>query len=750
MRKKHLKATGGLQVLNFVVIASLAVCLFGASAHAADLRLPAIFADHAVLQQKAPVPVWGWGEPGAKVTVAIAKKSQDATVSPDGRWRLDLPPVKAGGPYELTVSSGDKQIVLKDILFGEVWLASGQSNMQWSIKNTDGYEQEMAQCANDNIRFAMIFRECSPAPLDDVRGLTPWASCTSDSLANCYNGEGFSAVSYYFAKYLQAKLHVPVGIINTSWGGTLIEPWTPPIGFEPIPSLADITAQIRINTPNSAEYQTVLRDVIAKTEAWVPAAKQALEMGAFPPALPSIASASVLNHAGAPTALYNAMVAPLVPYANRGFIWYQGESNRGQGMLYRDKMEALINGWRAVWKDDDLACYFVQLAPFDYGNNPQALPEIWEAQVASLGIPGTGMAVVNDIANVKDIHPRNKNDVGKRLANLALDKTYGKRVVSESPLFDRFKVKGNEMHVYFKNAMSLKTRDGAAPTWFAICGPDGVFHPANAVIQRAHVVLTAEGVSTPVAVRFAWDHTAEPNLTNKAGLPASAFRAGTVPIDGPLHANVPEAEGMQVVYALDPTQAALANGNVVYDVDNRKSLEGKKIERIAYFLHLVAPDGTTRWVYTEMDPFTQDLNLIGVPTTEARFQQDLGNLFVKSSVEGLPSGNLPKGAIELWSCNYGPENARGLANASKERFDFDDTMGGEANLGYGCLQIHDAASGTTLLAYNNHRAGRDADVGIGNCTGVEPDWTFSKSAQTCTSGRLHVLVKVAAEATASK
>lgn len=720
-------------------------CVFAAAAGAADLRLPAIFADHAVLQQKAPVPIWGWAEPGLTVTVAIAGRNQSTTVGADGRWRIDLAPMKAGGPYELTVICGPQKLVLKDILFGEVWLGSGQSNMQWSIKNTDGYEEELKQCANDSIRFAMIFRECSTTPLDDVRALTPWASCTAESLANCYNGEGYSAVCYYFAKHLQAALGVPVGIINTSWGGTRIEPWTPPAGFEGIPSLAGILADIRMNTPNSAEYQAALRDVIAKTEAWVPAAKQALDAGAFPPALPTIASASVLNHAGAPTALYNAMVAPLVPYANRGFIWYQGESNRGEGMLYRDKMEALIKGWRAVWQDDDLACYFVQLAPFNYGNSPQALPEIWEAQTATLDVPGTGMAVVNDIANVADIHPRNKNDVGKRLALLALDKTYGKRVKSESPLFEKLKVKGNEMRVYFKNARSLKTRDGAAPTWFTICGPDGVYRPANAVIRGASVVLTADGVSEPVAVRFAWDHVAEPNLANEAGLPASAFRAGTVPFDGVLRVNVPEASGLQVVYALDPTQAAVANNAVVYDVDNRKDFAGKQIERIAYFLHLSAPDGATRWVYAEMDPFTQNADLIGVPTVEAKFQQDLGNLFVKSNVEGLPGGNLPSGAIEMWATNYGPQNGRGLANANNEKFDFDDTPGGDT-VGYGCLQIHDAASGTTLLAYNNHRGGRDADVGIGNCTGEQPDWTFSKSAQTWAGGRLIVLVKVAGEA----
>jgi sialate O-acetylesterase len=202
-------------------------------------------------------------------------------------------------------------------------------------------------------------------------------------------------------------------------------------------------------------------------------------------------------------------------------------------MLYRDKMEALINGWRSVWNDNALACYFVQLAPFDYGKAPEALAEIWEAQSAATAIPGTGMAVINDIGNVKDIHPRNKDDVGKRLAWLALNKTYGKSdIVCEGPVFDRFEIVDNALRVYFKNVKTLSTRDGAAPNWFQICGADGVFHEAAAVIDGASVVLTAADVTTPVAVRFAWDQCAEPNLKNEAGLPASAFRAGNVPAGG--------------------------------------------------------------------------------------------------------------------------------------------------------------------------------------------------------------------------
>ena len=724
--------------------AILSTILFlSAFANAAPLKMPAIFTDHAVLQQNETVPVWGWGAPGAEVSVSIAGQTKNGHINEDGKWRVDLEALAAGGPHELKIVSGDENITLSDILIGEVWLGSGQSNMQWSIKNTDGYEEELKQCANDNIRFAMVHREHSTEPLEDLRALTPWMPCTAESLAECCNGEGFSAVSYFFAKYLQQKLGVPVGIINTSWGGTRIEPWTPPEGFEAVPALADIAATVRMNTPASEDYQNVLRDTIAKVEAWLPEAETALDTGTFPPALPSIASESALNTNQSPTALYNAMVNPLVPYANRGFIWYQGESNRGEGMLYRDKMEALIRGWRTTFENEELACYFVQLAPFKYGDKPMALPEIWEAQVATIDIPGTGMAVINDIGNIADIHPRNKNDVGKRLAWLALNKTYGQTdVICDSPLYDRHEVDGDTVRVYFKNAKELKTRDGAAPTWFEISGMDGVYHQANATIEGNVVVLKVDGVKQPMAVRFAWDHCAEPNLMNEAGLPASAFRAGTIPLDGLVRTLVPGLTPFFVIYALDPTNPVVQDGNFVYTVDNSDVLAEKKMERVAYFLHLTPKEGDAQWVYIEMDPFTKNAKHIGVPVPEkgAQFQRNVKNLIVKSNVPGLPVENI-SGYIEAWSCNYGAPRKRGFENASDEVYDFDDSMLMNANPGYGCLQIHDTASGTTLLAFNNFRAGRDADVGIGNCSGEQPDWTFSKSANTYAGGQLLVLVK---------
>ncbi len=281
------------------------------------------------------------------------------------------------------------------------------------------------------------------------------------------------------------------------------------------------------------------------------------------------------------------------------------------------------------------------------------------------------------------------------------------------------------MRVYFKNAESLRTRDANPPNWFTIAGPDGVYRDATASIDGASIILTAEGVSEPVAVRFAWDHIAEPNLMNEAGLPASAFRAGNIPREGALRHHVPEADSMKLLYAFDPTNASIDNNRVQYDEDNRHSFAGKHIERVGYFMHLADANEQTRWAYVEMDPFTQDLARLGVPAPEkdSLFQQEVANLFVKSSEGALPSGALAKGNIEFWPCNYGPETTLKIPNASGEKYDIDDAPSMATNPGYGCLQIHDPASLTTLLAFNNFRAGRDADVGIGNSPEGQPDWT---------------------------
>jgi sialate O-acetylesterase len=280
---------------------------------------------------------------------------------------------------------------------------------------------------------------------------------------------------------------VPIGLIGSNWGGTRIEPWTPPVGFQMVPALKDI----------------------------------ADNLSQFPSKNPD----GKVNHQS-PLALYNGMIHPLLPYAVRGAIWYQGESNNGEGMLYHEKMKALIQGWRKVWNNESMPFYFVQLAPFRYGGDPTRLPGIWEAQTATLSVPHTGMAVTVDISNVADIHPRNKQDVGKRLALWALAKDYGKEgIVYSGPLYKSMKVEGNKIRLGFDHVGGgLVSRDGKPLSCFTIAGEDKNLVEAKAEIDGDAVVVSADAVAQPVAVRFGWHQEAEPNLSNKDGLPASPFR----------------------------------------------------------------------------------------------------------------------------------------------------------------------------------------------------------------------------------
>jgi sialate O-acetylesterase len=461
-----------------------AAALFGLlcgwqSSARAEIKLPSIIGDNMVLQQEREVPVWGWDDPGTTVTVSAGDVQRSAKADDQGRWLVNLPPRPAGGPITLTIQ-GTSTRKIENVLVGEVWLCSGQSNMEWSVRQSDDPDEEIAAAQYPQIRHIKIPHVPAGAPQADVAS-DGWQVCSPDTVAN------FTAVGYYFGRHLHKELKVPVGLIGSNWGGTRIEPWTPPAGFRHIPALASIA-------DNLDKY-------------------------------PEKNNEGKINHQSA-LALYNGMIAPLVPYGIRGAIWYQGESNNGEGMLYHEKMKALIHGWRTLWNDEDMPFLFVQLAPFRYGGEPDRLPGIWEAQTATLSVPHTGMAVTVDIGNVADIHPRNKQDVGRRLALWALAKTYGKQdLVYSGPLYKSMKVEGNKVRLTFDHAGGgLVARDGKPLTHFTIAGADGNFVDAQAEIDGATVVVHADSVAAPRAVRFGWHQEAEPNLSNKAGLPASPFR----------------------------------------------------------------------------------------------------------------------------------------------------------------------------------------------------------------------------------
>ena len=451
----------------------------------ADVKLPKVIASHMVLQQKLPISIWGTADPEEDVKVSIGDNSASTKAGADGKWSVKLKEMTAGGPYEVVIK-GKNEIKLTDVLVGEVWVASGQSNMEWPVSASDNPQQEIAAAKYPNIRLFHVRKVPSITPASEVVLDREWSECSPETIGN------FSAVAYFFGREIHKDLNVPVGLINTSWGGTAIEPWTPIVGFESVDSLKPIAEG-------------------AKNQQAKPEGHNA--------------------NPGAPTHLYNGMVYPIVPFGIRGALWYQGESNRGQGVAYEQRMQALINGWRSVWNQGDFPFLYVQIAPFKYVKPPMTdpshfLPQLWEAQTKVLGMKNTGMAVTTDITNLDDIHPRNKQDVGKRLALWALAKTYGKaNVVYSGPLYKSMKVEGNKIRIEFDHVGGgLKSRDSKPLSWFTIAGKDGDFVEANAVIDGNTVVVSSDKITEPAAVRFGWNELAEPNLMNVDGLPAGPFR----------------------------------------------------------------------------------------------------------------------------------------------------------------------------------------------------------------------------------
>lgn len=484
----------------------------------ADVTLPAVIGSHMVLQREMPITLWGWASPGEEINIVLGETRAKTAGDSSGNWLVKLPGLPASAePLKLTIS-GKNTIELEDVLVGEVWMGSGQSNMQWSVAASDKPQEEIAAAVYPKIRLFSVPLVPAGAPAKNVNAR--WEVCSPQTVPN------FSAMSYFFGRELHKSLNVPVGMIATSWGGTRIEPWMPPKAFEGLPELAPERNQIASMRHG---YQNALKGHLATVKNWLAAAEQA-SASAAPIAEPPAFPANPFNSNGAPTGLYNGMVHPLAPFSIRGAIWYQGESNLGQGMHYYDLMKGLIQGWRDIWGEGEFPFLYVQLAPYAYGAAPTLLPEIWEAQTAALNYPNTGMAVVTDIGNIRDIHPRNKQEAARRLALWALAKTYGQNDLKYSgPLYDSMAVEGSQIRLKFKHASGLKTRDGKPLSWFAIAGEDKKFTPAEATIDGETVLVKSPQVAAPAAVRFGWHQLAEPNLANEAGLPASPFRTDRWP-----------------------------------------------------------------------------------------------------------------------------------------------------------------------------------------------------------------------------
>lgn len=702
----------------------------------AEIRLPSVFSDHMVVQRERPIPIWGWATAGKSLAVRLGDGPEvEAKAGADGAWRVELPAREAGGPFRLSIR-GDGEKVVEDVLVGEVWLCSGQSNMEWTVAASANPKEEAARANHPMIRHLKVPKTTMAAPQADQPGT--WQVCSPETVS------GFTAAGYYFARELQKELGVPVGLLNASWGGTRIEPWTAPTGFAKVKELADLARSVAVATPGTPEHRGALEAYLAEQETWSRSTRQAMAGGNAikpPPPFPDGLRGFLDNNAPQqqPTTLFHGMIAPLVGYGIRGALWYQGESNHGEGAIYSAKKRALVESWRDLWNQGEFPFYFVQIAPFQYGEeDPNVLPVFWEAQAACLAIPNTGMAVIHDVGDLKDIHPKNKQEVGRRLALLALSRDYGKKdLVASGPVFAALDVAGREARVKWSEVgTGLETRDGKAPDSFELFSAASGFVAATARIEgKDTVVLSAEGVENPTGVRFAWHKLTNPNLRNREGLPARQFRAGDFTLPDSLDANVPEAKAYLLAYDLDLAKLGAKPGYSVTPAPG-----SPKARKVAYYLELQAPGKPAQWIWVSMDAPDPNPDKLGVPTAAsgAAFQSEVKNVETRANVPGVPSGQLPGARLEFWPDNYGKENSARVPGARDDLYDHGDNRTNPRD-GYGSMQIH-APDGTTLFSLNNWKAGAEADLGIGRSPEGNPDWTFRKNAGSYTAKRLRVFV----------
>ena len=633
----------------------LSVFLFSIVSLYADVRMPKLFADHMVLQRNKPLPVWGWAAAGEKITVLFNGQTKTTKAGKDGKWSLQLDATEAGGPYTLTVK-GKNVIAINDVLVGEVWICSGQSNMEWVVRNTTNASAEMKTADYPMIHHFLVAKDVSAKPLQDIKA-GAWQVCTPETVGD------FTAVGFFFARELYNTLKIPIGLIHTSWGGTHSETWTSREAFENSDEFKSMIAgmpNLNLDSLGQEKNKALTKKIQALQPGFTnPVKEDAFETNGYSDAqwpfmqLPGLweqqgldgvdgtiwfrkhvevaaadagkpatvslgaiddndityvngikvgatnswnekrtyniaagilkagtniiavrvgdtgggggiyGDASELNvtidgkvlsltgkwkyqvttlqvgGAGIgpndyPTLLFNAMLKPLIPYAIEGAIWYQGESNAGRAYQYRTAFPLMITDWRKQWNSGDFPFYFVQLASYNSANgnskNGSTWAELREAQTMTLSLPHTGMAVTTDIGESNDIHPRNKKDVGKRLAAIALHDVYGQQGEHMGPMYKGIEVQGNKIIVSFTHTgggLMAKDKYGYLKG-FEIAGADQQFHYAKAMIEGDKVIVFSDNVANPVAVRFGWtDDAGEDNLFNKEGFPASPFRSDT-------------------------------------------------------------------------------------------------------------------------------------------------------------------------------------------------------------------------------
>ena len=487
----------------------------------ATVSLAPLFADGAVLQRDKPVPVWGTADTGEKISVAFAGQTLSTTADSHGLWRVNLAALPASATSRDLIVTASNTLTVHDVVVGEVWLASGQSNMEWLLAYCTDAKKDIAAASFPLVRQFKVAKQPSHTPLATVDGA--WAPALPASAGQV------SGVAYYFAVALHRRLNVPVGILNSSWGGTGIEPWISPDAHRTAPELAKSFAKQEAGKHPSPEEIVAFNSI---RTAWRKArddAKAAKQPFTQPEPQPPAGFPSYRTLA----ALHNGMIHPLVTYALRGAIWYQGESSTSIAAVYPGRMAALISGWRKAFGQGDFPFYWVQLPNLDVGGlnaTNWSWAEMREAQAKALSVPNTGLAVTLDVAENKGLHPKNKKPVGERLALLALARTYAmKDVVDSGPVFKSAAREGSTWRVTYAASASPLQASPAGLGGFELAGSDQIFQPAEARIDGTTVVVTCAGIKNPAAVRYAYRNAPVSGLYNAAGLPAAPFRTDTWP-----------------------------------------------------------------------------------------------------------------------------------------------------------------------------------------------------------------------------
>lgn len=514
----------------FTTMVTLAYC----GSLQAEVRFAGVFGDHMVLQRDCKVPVWGWADPKETVTVTFDGQSKTATTDATGKWMVTLDALSAGGPHTLTANASN-MVTVGDVLVGEVWLCSGQSNMAMTVSRAKDFEKEQQNANFPLIRHFKTAAHATPEPQVDCSG--SWSVCSADTVG------GFTATGYFFGRKLHKELNVPIGLINSSWGGTDVAAWTSLPAQQAVkaivPKLKAYDATIEAY---DAEAATTKNE--AALASWKKRAATAKAEGKPLPRRPRPIADPAVNQ-NRPANLFNGMIHPLIPYAIRGATWYQGERNShsvADGVLYQTQLKTLIADWRSRWAQGDFPFLTVQLpnfhAPIDEPVQTTGWVMVRESEMKSLQLKNTGIAITTDVGEANDIHPKDKQAVGNRLALWALGTTYGKEIVYSGPIMSFFQyrtgttddngalLKPGRMMVNFVHADGLKSSDGESLRGFAVADEDQKFYPADATIDKASgmLVLSNKHVQTPVAARYNWADNPSGNLVNGAGLPAAPFR----------------------------------------------------------------------------------------------------------------------------------------------------------------------------------------------------------------------------------